>query len=113
MAEATGNRLFTDNLRRLIALTGLIITQYGLLDSSACADHEHGDIVKAIEGGNGEEAARLMQEHLQHVEDSIKAPNDPDSEIDFERIFGLVQPGHKRKKRADPAGSKESISILG
>lgn len=105
LADATGNRLFTDNLRRLIALTGLIITQHGALDSSACADHEHGDIVKAIESGDGQEAARLMQEHLQHVEDSIKAPGDPDSGIDFERIFGLAQPGHMEKKGASPADS--------
>lgn len=116
LAEATGNRLFADNLRRLIALTGLIIAQYGALDSSACADHEHGDIVKAIESGNGEEAARLMQEHLQHVEDSIKAPNDPGREIDFERIFGLAQPGHiskEPKKGTSLTGSKPDISVVG
>lgn len=112
LAEATGNRLFTDNLRRLIALTGLIIAQYGALDSSACADHEHGDIVKAIESGNGEEAARLMQEHLQHVEDGIKAPNDPDREIDFERIFGLAQPGRIKKNGPSLTGSKGDISVL-
>lgn len=112
LAEATGNRLFTDNLRRLIALTGLIIAQHGAMDSSACADHEHADIVKAIESGSGEEAARLMQEHLQHVEDGIKAPNDPDRKIDFERIFGLAQPGHIRKKETSPTGSEGDISVL-
>lgn len=105
LADATGNRLFTDNLRRLVALTGLIITQYGALDSSACADHEHGDIVKAIESRDGDEAARLMQVHLRHVEDSIKPPSDPDREIDFERIFGLPQPASGEKRPAIAAGS--------
>lgn len=112
LAEATGNRLFTDNLRRLIALTGLIIAQYGAMDSSACADHEHGDIVKAIESGKGEEAARLMQEHLQHVENGIKAPNDPDREIDFERIFGLAQPGQIKKNATSLTGSNGDVSVL-
>lgn len=95
LAEATGNRLFADNLRRLIALTGLIITQYGSEDSSACAGHEHMGIVRAIQEGRGEEAARHMQEHLRHVENGIKTPHKSNGEIDFEQIFGLKGPGAK------------------
>jgi DNA-binding GntR family transcriptional regulator len=92
LAEATGNRLFADNLRRLVALTGLIITQYGSQDSSVCTDHEHDDIVRAIEQGQPDEAARLMQAHLHHVEDGIKAMKDVDADTDFESIFGLKKP---------------------
>lgn len=92
LAEATGNRLFADNLRRLVALTGLIITQYGAADSSACAGHEHAGIVRAIQEGRGEDAAQQMQAHLRHVEDSIKTPQDPGGEIDFAQIFGLKGP---------------------
>lgn len=92
LAEATGNRLFADNLRRLVALTGLIITQHGSQDSSVCTDQEHEDIVRAIEQGQPEQAARLMQDHLRHVEAGIKAMREVDTDTDFEAIFGLKKP---------------------
>ncbi len=89
LAEATGNQLFTDNLRRLISLTGLIITQYGSRGRTACADHEHEDIVRAIEEGQSERACQLMQEHLKHVESDIHAPAESSTKVDFAHIFGL------------------------
>ena len=92
LAEATGNRQFADNLRRLVALTGLIITQYGSQDGSVCTDHEHDDIVRAIEQGQSDQAARLMEDHLHHVEEGIKAMKDGDADTDFEAIFGLKKP---------------------
>jgi len=60
LAETTGNRLFSDNLRRLAALTGLVIAQYDAAATSACPEHEHGDIVAAIEAGDAKRAERLM-----------------------------------------------------
>lgn len=89
LAQATGNRLFADNLRRLIALTGLIITQYSAQQNSACADHDHHDIVQAIESGDSNKAADLMHTHLKHVEAGISALNESSGDTDFEHIFGL------------------------
>lgn len=89
LAETTGNRLFSDSLRRLVALTGLVIAQYDAQASSACPDHEHTDIVQAIEAGDPKRAERLMLAHLGHVEQGIKPPEQPSNEINFERIFGV------------------------
>ena len=89
LAEITDNRHFSDNLRRLVALTSLAIAQYDALASSACPDHEHGDIVAAIEAGDVRLAERLMQEHLHHVEQGIQPPSTTAAEIDFESIFGV------------------------
>lgn len=90
LAEITENRLFSDNLRRLVALTGLVIAQYDATASSACPEHEHADIVSAIEAGDGKRAERLMLAHLDHVENGIKPPQQVSNEIDFEQIFGVV-----------------------
>jgi DNA-binding GntR family transcriptional regulator len=102
LAEATGNRLFSDNLRRLVALTGLVIAQYDTHGISACPDHEHRDIVRAIEGGDARRAERLMLRHLDHVQQGIR-PSEPEAgEIDFERILGVggVQiPEPERRRR--------------
>lgn len=91
LAEITENRLFSDNLRRLVALTSLAIAQYDALASSACPDHEHTDIVAAIEAGDVRRAERLMLDHLDHVEQGIQPPTPESSAIDFERIFDVAQ----------------------
>lgn len=101
LAEITENRLFSDNLRRLVALTSLAIAQYDALASSACPDHEHGDIVAAIESGDVRRAERLMLEHLDHVEQGIQPPAAPSNEVDFEGIFRVGQAASApTKKRA-------------
>ncbi|HZN85850.1 MAG TPA: GntR family transcriptional regulator [Burkholderiales bacterium] len=98
LAEATGNRIFTENVRRLVALTGLIIAQYDAQASSACPENEHADIVKAIEAGDARRAERLMLQHLDHVESGIEAPAAGAGEVNFERIFGTVEPPAPKKR---------------
>jgi DNA-binding GntR family transcriptional regulator len=105
LAEATENRLFADSLRRLVALTGLAIAQYDVQASSACPDHEHGDIVAAIEAGDARKAERLMLQHLDHVEQGIRPPTEAAGELDFKSIFGLEpatapRPARPRRRRA-------------
>jgi DNA-binding GntR family transcriptional regulator len=109
LAEITENRLYSDNLRRLVTLTGLAIAQYDSLASSACPQHEHADIVAAIESGDARRAERVMHEHLDHVERGIQIPITGSDEIDFEQIFQLGKKvavtevrvdGRKKKKIA-------------
>lgn len=90
LAEITENRLFSDNLRRLVALTSLAIAQHDALATSACPDHEHADIVAAIEAGDARRAERLMLEHLEHVERGIQPPSAVSNEIDFAQIFDFA-----------------------
>ena len=99
LAETTGNRIFTENLRRLVALTGLIIAQYDAHAISACPEHEHEDIVKAIEAGDAKRAERLMLLHLAHVEQGIQPPGSVSNEVNFERIFGSGGEGETTPKR--------------
>lgn len=88
LAEITENRLFSDNLRRLVALTSLVIAQYDTQAHSACPEQEHADIVEAIEAGDARRAEKLMLAHLDHVEAGIQPPKAPAQGIDFEQIFG-------------------------
>jgi DNA-binding GntR family transcriptional regulator len=104
LAEATGNRLFSDNLRRLVALTALVIAQYDTHGTSACPEHEHAEIVKAIEAGDARQAERLMLQHLEHVERGIQPPESVSSEVNFERIFlvdkGTAPASTKQRRRS-------------
>ncbi|MFM2036712.1 MAG: transcriptional regulator, GntR-family [Pseudomonadota bacterium] len=89
LAETTGNRLFAENLKRLVALTGLIIAQYSDDSNTACPEDEHSQIVQAIESGETAKAELLMLEHLAHVQSGIHPANEVADEVDFAQIFGL------------------------
>ncbi|GAP38969.1 GntR family transcriptional regulator [Piscinibacter sakaiensis] len=90
LAAITENRMFSDNVRRLSALTSLAIAQYDSLATSACPPHEHADLVEAIESGDARRAEKLMLEHLDHVERGIQQPTHEPAELDFESIFGVA-----------------------
>ena len=92
LAEATDNRLFSDSVRRLVALTSLAIAQYGSPAGNACPDHEHGDLAGAIEAGDIARAETVMREHLDHVEQGIRIPAADADDMDFKRIFELDPP---------------------
>ncbi|MBM3362104.1 MAG: GntR family transcriptional regulator [Betaproteobacteria bacterium] len=68
MAQLLGNTVLAQILQELISRCALITLMY---QSRAQAEHstdEHEGLVNAMEHGQAEEAVRLMQEHLDHVQ---------------------------------------------
>jgi DNA-binding GntR family transcriptional regulator len=97
LAEAAGNPVFVRLLTELQALSSLSILLYARGEHAACPPQEHDDIVRAIERGEPEEAARLMREHIDHVaaEMDLSEPQ--------ERPVGLAQAlGIKPRARRMP-----------
>jgi len=68
LAELAGNEVVTDIIRGLIARSSLIIALYQRLVSADCAPDEHGELVEALNGRPARVVARMMDEHLRHVE---------------------------------------------
>jgi DNA-binding GntR family transcriptional regulator len=87
LAELTGNSLFYDITRRLVALSSLIIWLYDSPDAKACMDHEHHDIVEGIRNGDVDRARGQLVQHLQHVEQSLKLNVDEGEHFDIESVF--------------------------
>jgi DNA-binding GntR family transcriptional regulator len=71
LAERTGNEMLAKTMRELASLTCLIIALYDKPAVPSCLGEEHGHIVDALAAGDGERAARLMVEHLNHVENNL------------------------------------------
>ena len=71
LAERTGNEVLAKTMRELASLTCLIIALYDKPSVPSCLGEEHGHIVDALAAGDGELAARLMLEHLEHVERNL------------------------------------------
>ncbi len=71
MAELMGNQVLADLLRELISRCALITLMYQSTHAAEHSSEEHSEIVKALAARNEELAVRLMNEHLQHVEENL------------------------------------------
>ena len=85
-AALAGNSSFTRSLRELSTLTCLVILLYDAPIVASCRADEHARIVSVLAKGDGETAAMLMLEHLDHIEGSLKL-NTTEQEADLEAIF--------------------------
>lgn len=71
MAELMGNEVLVQMLGDLVSRCSLITLMY---QSASAAEHshdEHAEIVRALAARDEARAVRLMDEHLQHVEENL------------------------------------------
>ncbi|WP_038218321.1 GntR family transcriptional regulator [Xenophilus azovorans] len=71
MAELMGNAVLAQLLGELISRCALITLMYQSASAAEHSNDEHADIVKALAARDGDRAARLMTEHLLHVEANL------------------------------------------
>ncbi|MEY2952354.1 MAG: hypothetical protein RLZZ401_441 [Pseudomonadota bacterium] len=71
MAELTGNDVLAQTLDELISRCALITLMYQTDKDAAHNADEHDDIIQAIAARDEDKAARLMAEHLDHVEHNL------------------------------------------
>nr|WP_280517400.1 GntR family transcriptional regulator [Pseudomonas baltica] len=75
-------------MRELSSLTCLIILLYDSPNVPACPNHEHTEIVEAMEQGEVEAAIGLMLGHLDHIEATLDLSLEDEAEVDLHAIFG-------------------------
>jgi len=71
MAELMGNKVLAELLRELISRCALITLMYQSTHAAEHSNEEHAEIVKALAARDEDMAVRLMNEHLQHVEEGL------------------------------------------
>lgn len=86
LAELAGNRALARTMRELSALTCLMIFLYDAPTATSCRADEHAQLVEAIARRDIARAERLMLEHLEHIEGSMKLEA-ATGEVDLEAIF--------------------------
>jgi DNA-binding GntR family transcriptional regulator len=67
VAAICGEGALTSFLRSLISRSSLVIALYGRGEASACGHDDHMRFLRALEAHDGEIAATLMTEHLDHI----------------------------------------------
>jgi DNA-binding GntR family transcriptional regulator len=68
LASIAGNAVLARFLEELISRMPLVLLTHGGAGASACASDEHTPVVEAILAHDAPRAARLMDEHLRHLE---------------------------------------------
>jgi DNA-binding GntR family transcriptional regulator len=70
-------------VRELVARSTLITMLYQSDRDAACSSNEHEEFLKAARSGDADLAARLMVEHLMHVEAALRfdAGGMPDKDL--------------------------------
>ncbi|WP_420994637.1 GntR family transcriptional regulator [Cupriavidus sp. 30B13] len=87
LAEIAGNAILEKLIREMVSLTCLIITLYDRPGAPACPEHEHRELIDAIEKRDARRAAELMTEHLEHIEASLDLTAQASGTPDFHSIF--------------------------
>jgi DNA-binding GntR family transcriptional regulator len=85
-AELAGNSALARSMRELCMLTCLTIFLYDAPTSASCRDDEHRLIVDAVAKRDRPRAEKLMLDHLDHIESSLKLDSQS-GEVDLEAIF--------------------------
>ena len=87
LAQLTGSGVLTRMLRELTPLTCLAILTFETPTAAACPNDDHARLIDAIEAGNSEGAARLMEEHLRHIEESLRLERPDEDEVDLAAVL--------------------------
>ena len=85
-AELAGNTALARSMRELSVLTCLMIFLYDSPTATSCRADEHSQIIDAIAKRDVVRAERLMLEHLDHIESSMKLESSAE-QVDLEAIF--------------------------
>nr|WP_315862392.1 GntR family transcriptional regulator [Ralstonia soli] len=87
LAEMVGNAVLEKLTREMVSRTCLIITLYDRPGAPACPEHEHSELIDAIERHDAAAANALMSRHLQHIEGSLDLRMPGSGAPDFYSIF--------------------------
>jgi DNA-binding GntR family transcriptional regulator len=85
-AELAGNSALARSMRELCMLTCLTIFLYDAPTATSCRNDEHRMIIDAVAKRDRARAEKLMLDHLDHIESSLKLDSQA-GEADLEAIF--------------------------
>lgn len=87
LAEIAGNTVTLRMVRELVTRTSLIIGIFGSPRVSNCRDDDHDALCAAFRGRQGDLAARLMADHLRHIEAQLELTGPAEAAGDLVAIF--------------------------
>jgi DNA-binding GntR family transcriptional regulator len=86
LGELAGNAELARIIRELSTLTNLVIFLYDVPTASSCRHDEHAGLIDAIAARDTAAAERLVLEHLDHIEQSLRFESE-EQEVDLAEVF--------------------------
>jgi DNA-binding GntR family transcriptional regulator len=87
LAEIAANTVALRMVKELVTRTSLIIGIFGSPGVSNCRDEDHDEIFAAFRTRDRDLAARLMVDHLRHIQDHLELNGPADGASDLVAIF--------------------------
>jgi DNA-binding GntR family transcriptional regulator len=87
LAEVAANAVALRMVKELVTRTSLIIGIFGSPGVSNCRDEDHDEIFAAFRTRDSQAAARLMSEHLRHIQEHLELNGPAEGTSDLVAIF--------------------------
>ncbi|GGX84149.1 GntR family transcriptional regulator [Litchfieldella qijiaojingensis] len=87
LAKLSGNATLAEFVARLCSRSSLILAVYGSAGHLGCESHDHDELIRFLEEGNGERAKAFMSRHLKTIESSLSIVEEADEVPDLHSIF--------------------------
>lgn len=87
LAEIADNGVTLRMVKELVTRTSLIIGIFGSPGVSNCRDEDHDEIFAAFRSRNLDAAARLMSDHLRHIQEHLELSGPAEGSSDLVAIF--------------------------
>ncbi len=93
LAEFAGNATLAGILADLIDRSSLAIAAYERRTAHTCSAEDHRRLIAALTGNTPGEAAALMADHLDAVENQLDLDPQPEAPVDLKAIFAMEEAG--------------------
>jgi DNA-binding GntR family transcriptional regulator len=87
LAQMADNQVMLNLVKDLVTQSSLIIGMFGSRGMNNCRDDEHQRIIEAIQQGDEDAAAQLMQQHIHHIKANINLDNKLEATPDLASLF--------------------------
>jgi DNA-binding GntR family transcriptional regulator len=105
LALAAGNTVLFEALKTIIARLALVSALYERETSNRCGAHDHREILEAIRQKDDARAVRLMEDHLQELENRMDLSAPPDEQHSLSAVLERFAPMSATSQRARRNGS--------
>jgi len=87
LASIAANSVMERMIKELVTRTSLIIGIFGAPGTANCRDDDHSLILEALRTRDGAAAARLMTEHLGHIQANLDLSRGRKNNVDLVKLF--------------------------
>lgn len=90
LARLTDNATLHTMMRELVGRTSLIIAVYAPARGPICLCDEHEALIDAVKHGDPDEAAGVMEHHLDHIATTLALVADDEAPVDLKTVLAQV-----------------------